>query len=120
MSTSIFFQWNKPIPQIIKETTGGDATARFMAVSWHRLYDQFVPMDSGTLAHDDIEYEVKNGVGYVHHTAPYAHRMYTGAGFNFSKEQHVHACAFWDQAAKQAGKASQLALDVMAFIKRGG
>ena len=119
MAVTVSFSWNKTIQQITKEATKGDETALFMAKTWHRLYDQFVPMDTGTLAHDAVDYTVENGVGFIHHKAPYAHRMYNGAGFNFSGEKHPLATAHWDKVANQVGKGEQLIKDTQAFIKGG-
>ena len=121
MAKDIEIKWNKPIPQIVKETMGGDATLKFMATTWHRLYTPFVPMQTGTLALDAVTYSVEDGKGVITHTPPYARKMYNGVGFNFRTDRHSLAQAKWDQGAKQAGKAAQLARETQAYIrKRGG
>jgi hypothetical protein len=110
------FKWNRPVNQIIEDATGGEKTLRFIASTWHRLYDPFVPMDTGTLAHDAVDYSIEGDTAIIHHKAPYAHRQYTGEGFNFSKERHPLATAYWDEAAKQAGKAQQLVEETEKYI----
>jgi hypothetical protein len=117
---AVIFKWNKPIGQIITGVLGDDKTALFAAETWHRLYDKFVPMDSGSLAHDAVDHYVEKGVGIIHHKAPYAYRQYEGESFNFSTEKHPLATARWDEAAKQAGLGATLAKDIQNYIKRGG
>ena len=119
MSMNIDFKWLKPIPTIMKETTGGDATLMFMATEWHRLYEPFVPMQSGTLATGAASYSVEGGKGVITHSTPYARRQYYGTHHNFSKSAHPLAQAKWDEGAKGAGKGEALARAVEAYIKRG-
>lgn len=44
------FKWNKPIPKIAKEATGGDRTLLFMANEAKRLMDPYVPAKNLVLA----------------------------------------------------------------------
>jgi len=44
------FKWNKPIPKIAKEVTGGDRTLLFMANEAKRLMDPYVPAKNLVLA----------------------------------------------------------------------
>lgn len=120
MAQDVIFNWNRPVSQIITDVTGGDKTLKFMAVTWHRLYDPWVPMDTGTLAHDAIEYSVESGKGVIRHKAPYAGRTYRGENMKFHKDKHPLAQAYWDEGAKQAGRAESLASETETFIKRGG
>jgi hypothetical protein len=76
-------------------------------------------MDTGMLAIGQVDYYTQNGEGIIHHKAPYALRQYEGDNFNFRKTEHPLATARWDVAAKQAGKAKQLAEDTEAYIRRG-
>jgi hypothetical protein len=63
---------------------------------------------------------VENGEGVVHHKAPYARRQYYGDDLNFSAEKHPLATSHWNEAAKQAGKAKQLAKETQAYIESRG
>lgn len=114
----VTFKWNKPIAQIAKDATGGDATLKFMASEARRLMNPYVPMDTGTLA-DTVDVYTEGGKGVVHYRAPYAQRQYNGDGNNFSKEKHPKATAQWDKAM-QSERGADLAKAVQAFIKKGG
>ncbi len=116
---SVQLKWNRPIKQIVGDALGGDKTLLFMAQTYARLYNPFVPMDTGMLATGAVQYGVDNGAGFIRHTSPYAHRQYNGDGFNFSQERHPLASAHWDEAAKQAGKGKVLAADIQAYIRSG-
>lgn len=118
---NVDFTWLRPVNQIIADNVlKGNATLLFMASTWNRLYDPFVPMDTGMLAHDAVDTFVEYGVGIIHHKVPYAAKMYYGEGLNFSKDKHPLATAKWDDAAVAAGKKDDLIRDVETFIKRGG
>jgi len=119
MGAKIDFKWNKPVPSVVKAVTGGDATLKFMAQAWHRLYTPWVPMASGMLA-NNVDYLVEGENGIIHHKVPYARRLYNGAGFNFRRDQHGLAQAQWNKGAIGAGRGNMLAKEVDAFIKRGG
>jgi len=114
------FKWNRTINDIIAEKVANYKTLMFMASAWHRLYDEFTPMDTGNLAHDSVDTYVDGNSGIIHHKAPYAAAMYYGGGLTFSREKHPLASAHWDEAAKSAGKKEDLARDVQEFIKKGG
>ena len=49
---NVEFKWNKPIPQITKEATGGDRTLLFMANEAKRLMDPYVPARNMALSQD--------------------------------------------------------------------
>jgi hypothetical protein len=52
----IDFKWNKSVDKIINDKVlKNGATLKFAAVTWHKLYDPFIPMDTGALAHDTVE-----------------------------------------------------------------
>lgn len=110
--------WNKSTMQIARDTMGGEQTLRFMAVTWHRLYNQWVPMDTGTLA-DNVDYSVEGNMGIIHHKAPYSDRIYHAANMRFRTEKHALASAMWDKAAASAGAKDKLTKDTQAYIKRG-
>ncbi len=117
---SVQLKWNRPIKQIVKDIVGNERVLKFAAAAWHKLYNPYVPMDTGTLANDAVQYGVENEAGVIRHTAPYANKHYNGIGLRHSKEKHPLATAKWDEAAKKAGKAKDLARDIQALIKRGG
>lgn len=63
----------------------------------------YVPMRSGNLMNSGIS-GTTLGSGEVIYNAPYAHRMYYGVNFNFSKAKHPKACAQWFEKAKSVKK----------------
>ena len=52
------------------------------AREWYKLYTPYVPMDTGRLLRD-----VRIGPGTIDHRAPYARRVYHGAGLDLSPRQ---------------------------------
>ena len=112
------FKWNQPINKIIADRVKNNATLLFMATTWQKLYDPFVPMDTGMMAHDSVDIYVENGEGIIHHKAPYAAANYHGDRKTFNTEKHQLATAHWDEAAKSAGKKEVLLKDVDAFINK--
>ena len=114
------FKWSRTVDQIVDEKVNKKGkTLLFMASTWQRLYDPFVPMDTGLLAHDSVDVYVEDGAGVIHHKAPYAAITYYGTGRNFSREKHQLATARWDEAAKAAGKDKDLIKSVDEYIKSG-
>ena len=77
----------------------------------HALCSPYVPMDTGAL-----DQTVAINDKCVHYKVPYAHRMWSGDGLNFSKDKHPLATAHWDTAMKVA-KGQQLADEIQAFIR---
>jgi len=94
-------------------------TALFAAETWRRLYDPFVPMDTGLLAHDSVTVTSQGSTGYIHHKAPYAVFVYRGSRMAFSTTKHALASSGWDVAAHRAGRSSVLVRDVKAYIASG-
>lgn len=66
----------------------------FAATEWHKLYDPYVPMQTGLLK-SSVLIRPKE----IEHVVPYARRIYYGDGFHFRKDMHPKASARWDQAA---------------------
>lgn len=119
--TKLNFSWLRPKDKIINDRVLHDGkTLMFMASTWWKLYDPFIPMDTGMLAHDTVDVYVQGDVGIIHHKAPYAEDAYNAVGREFRKEKHPLATAKWDEAAKTAGKKDVLIKDTQAFIKKGG
>lgn len=111
-------RWNKPVRKIVNKRILKDGqAAKFMAVTWWRLFHQFVPMDTGYLASDSVDITAEGSRGRIHHKATYARPVYFGVGRNFSKAKHIHASALWDEAAKRAGRHKVLEREVYAFIR---
>lgn len=75
-----------------------DEKARlFLSNTAFKLMDDYVPMDTGTLAQT-----VEVTPEYVHYKAPYAEKVYEGVEFNFSHEKHPLATAKWYDAMMEA------------------
>ena len=61
--------------------------------------DPFVPMDTGMLAGSVRESGIP-GSGVIVYNTPYAHRLYCGESFNFSRDRHPKATHHWFEKAK--------------------
>lgn len=66
----------------------------FAATQWYRLYQPYVPMQTGMLS-QNVLIRPKE----IEHIQPYAHRMYEGVNFRFRKDRHPKATAQWDKKA---------------------
>lgn len=75
--------------------------------------DPYVPFRDGNLSQN-----VTITDEYVQYNSPYAHRIYNGIDFNFSKDIHPLATAQWNRTMA-AAKGQQLADDITEYIKRG-
>ena len=117
MSTKVTLTWNKPVEQIIKDRIDQDATL-FLANEAYRLMDKFVPMETGQLA-GNVDLEAKGNKATIRYRSPYAHRLFYGEGFNFSKEKHTHATARWDKAMLAVHREA-LVKAIQAYIRRHG
>ena len=67
---------------------------KYAASEWHRLYEPYVPMQTGMLK-DTVDIRPNE----IEHTVPYARYQYEGH-FNFRKDRHPKASRQWDKAAK--------------------
>lgn len=122
MSTEM--RWNKPIPQIAKEATGGNRTLLFMAQEAKRLMDPYVPARNMVLSRNVRTY-VEDDHGVVHYLSPYARfqhegylmvsritgspwaekgesKVVTGTRLNYSTARHPLATSEWEKAMKAA------------------
>ncbi len=116
----ISFKWNRAVNQIINDTVLKDGkTIEFMTSEWQRLTDDFVPMNTGNLAHDSVQLLFGLDIGQIHYQADYADANYYGTGRKFNKEKHSLATSKWNEAAKSAGRADFLTVEVGEFIKNG-
>ena len=75
--SNVEFHWNKPIPSIVQEATGGKKTLLFMATEAKRLMEPFVPAKNLVLAANARTY-VEGNVGIVHYASPYANFQHEG------------------------------------------
>lgn len=126
------------------ELVRSDRFWKYAAYEWHRLYKDYVPMQSGAL-YNNVTIAPKT----ITHHVPYAHYMYMGqvygpnmpiyegdnlAGFfsqpnrrkkptgkslNFSKQLHPKASAKWDKAAEPTQK-SKLIQSLQSYVDSGG
>lgn len=83
------------------------------AREWYKLYTPYVPMDTGRLLRD-----VRIGPGTIDHRAPYARRVYHGAGLDFRRDKHPLAVARWDGAAEKTLK-PELLRRLQALVDAG-
>ena len=83
------------------------------AREWYKLYTPYVPMDTGRLLRD-----VRFGPGTIEHRAPYARRVYHGAGLDFRRDRHPLAAANWDRAAEKARR-DELLRRLQALVDAG-
>jgi hypothetical protein len=96
----------------VVELVDNDKLWLFAANEWWRLYEPWVPMQSGTLYN-----QVTVTPGQIEHTVPYAHYQYNGKDFNFRTDKHALASAEWDQAAKPTQE-SKLISALQDFIDK--
>lgn len=126
------------------ELVRSDRFWKYAAYEWHRLYKDYVPMQSGAL-YNNVTIAPKT----ITHNVPYAHYMYMGqvygpnmpiyegdnlAGFfsqpnrrkkptgkslKFSKQLHPKASAKWDKAAEPTQK-PKLIQSLQSYVDSGG
>lgn len=118
------FKWNKPIPQIAKEATGGEKTLLFAANEAKRLMNPYVPALNMVLSQNVRTY-VEDECGVVHYLSPYARyqhkgllmvsritgspwarkgesKVVTGKKLKHNKSRHPLATSEWEKAMKAA------------------
>jgi hypothetical protein len=66
-----------------------------------RTTEEYVPMDTGTLARS-TQLATKPGEGNVVYDTPYAKKLYYGLAYNFAHDKHPKATAKWLEASKAA------------------
>lgn len=101
-------------PQVITDRiiTNNTRLGIFMAETCARYMNKFIPMDTGMLSQNFITKPFK-----VIYNSPYAHRVFFGEHFNFSKEQHPLATARWDIACGRAD-GNRIAKEINSFMRR--
>lgn len=63
----------------------------------------FLPFKTGQLEHSGV-LGTRIGSGEIIYNTPYARRLYYNPQFNFSKEAHPKAQAYWFEASKSINK----------------
>ena len=81
------------------------------ARQWHRLYEPYVPRDTGRLYQ-----EVRISPGQIEHTAPYAAYVYSGS---FASGTGGAASRAWDRAAEPVEKPKLIAA-MQEYVDMGG
>lgn len=137
----VVFRWNKPVPRIVEEATGGDRTLLFMANEAKRLMDPYVPALNLVLAQNVRTY-VEGGHGVVHYLSPYARyqhegylmvsritgspwarngesKILTGRKLVHNKSRHPMATSEWEKAMK-AARMDELTEAVQGYVKGRG
>jgi hypothetical protein len=104
---------NVDVHGITSRVNNDPAFWTFAATEWHRLYEPYVPMQTGMLK-DTVSIRPKE----IEHTVIYARYQYNGTGFNFRRDMHPKASAKWDQAAAPT-QLPKLASSLQAYIDSG-
>ena len=97
--------------QAIAEKLRSDGLWLHAAQTWHRLYEPYVPRDTGRLYGD-----VRISPGQIEHLAPYAAYVYGGS---FSAGSGGAASRAWDRAAETTQK-PKLVAAMQAYVDAGG
>ncbi|MDO5323434.1 MAG: hypothetical protein Q4G06_05395 [Clostridia bacterium] len=88
-----------------------DALWLHAAQEWHRLYEPYVPRNTGRLYAD-----VRISPGQIEHMAPYAAYVYGGS---FPANSGGAASRAWDRAAEPTQKPKLIAA-IQAYVDSGG
>lgn len=115
MKINIDVQSNIDADRICDQIMNDNGLWTFAAVTWHRLYLPYVPMETGMLSKDQVHI----GKGEIEHYAPYAHRHYEGH-FNYAYpgNQHPKASRQWDKAAEPT-QGPELVKAIQGYINSG-
>ena len=97
--------------QGIAEKLRSDGLWLHAAQTWHRLYEPYVPRDTGRLYGD-----VRISPGQIEHLAPYAAYVYGGS---LSAGSGGAASRAWDRAAEPTQK-PKLVAAMQAYVDAGG
>lgn len=99
------------IPQIMA-SMDNPAFGKFAAETWYKLYEDFVPCDTGTL-YDTIRIKPWE----IDHIAPYAASVY-GHNRHYRKDRHPKATAHWSEAAEPT-EMEKLVDSMQKYINEG-
>lgn len=97
----------------IKLMLGNRKVGMFVASTFERGMNKYVPMDTGMLAQNVVSQPFE-----VHYNQTYAEKIYNGTHIKFNKEKHPLATAEWDKAFYNANKES-IARQISAYLEKG-
>ena len=96
----------------IKKITNHRKAGLFVATTFARYMNKYVPMDTGMLAQNLFIQPFS-----VTYNQPYASEVYEGTKLNFSKEKHPLATAHWDKACV-AANGNVMKKEITEYLKR--
>lgn len=106
---NISFHLEKPLRELMTPEA-----KEFLLSEWYRKMFPYIPFVTGTLASTIASSEapispadamllgldgIKQTKTYIHFKVPYASTQYEGVNFNFTKDLHPLAQAYWAQVA---------------------
>ena len=94
-----------------------DKVGIYLASTWGKIFEKYVPMDTGTLSQ---RYDVEPFK--VIYTQKYSYYQWQGVSkkgtpLNYSKEKHYLAQSHWEEAAER-DKKDEVAKSVTAYLKK--
>ena len=106
----------KPANKIISRIFN-DKVGFYIASTWGKIFEKYVPMDTGTLSQ---RYDVEPFK--VIYTQKYSYYQWQGISkkgtrLNYSKEKHSLAQSHWEKAAER-DKKDEVAESVTAYLKK--
>lgn len=101
------------VPVKIKNICNNRSVGLFVATTWERYMNPYVPMDTGILSQNTTIEPFK-----ITYEQMYATHCFYGEGFNFRKEKHPLATARWDKATESA-KGNVIAKEISEYLAKG-
>lgn len=104
-------------PNTILNRILDDDVGRYTAETWGKIFEKYVPMDSGTLSQDYITEPWK-----ITYKQVYSHYQWKGVSksghpLNYNKEKHPLATKEWEKVAER-NKKSEVARAITEYIRR--
>lgn len=100
------------IPKIITSIRNNRAFGMFVAETWYKLYEDYVPWREGVL-YDTVRLSPWE----IDHIAPYAAEVYEH-NRNYRRDKHPRATAHWSEAAEPA-ELDKLTQSIQNYINMG-
>lgn len=72
------FEWNRPIPELAREKTGGTDGLLFLASEAARLMDPYVPVTQAEILAQNLTVYQEGDHAVIHYLSPYAHYQWAG------------------------------------------
>ena len=106
----------KPTEKIINRIFD-DEVGLFVAETWGKIFEKYVPMDSGTLSqtYDTEPYKVIYNQKYSYYQWYGISKK--GNPLNYNKEQHFLAQSHWEESAER-DKKNEVARAITDYIRR--